>query len=164
MSRATCLQSEPANVSTAKTHSLPIFHNKGCYRSNFSQMKAGAVLQGSVAYVKLRRKKSKKLHPVSDVALIKESLRYYFPLLPHGQSAVHADVVHCCKKVLIIQQKQTCFFSPKSHSPLRWRGRVLSLPRQRTQSLAPSQSHFTPQVSFHIKVAKEGTSREGERV
>lgn len=59
MSRATCLQSEPAGVSTAKTNSGPIFHNKGCYRSNFSQMKTAAVLQSSVAYVKLRPKKSK---------------------------------------------------------------------------------------------------------
>lgn len=45
--------------STAKTNSGPIFHNKGCYRSNFSQMKTAAVLQSSVAYVKLRPKKSK---------------------------------------------------------------------------------------------------------
>lgn len=45
----------------------PVFHNKGCYRSNFSQMKTGAVLQGLVSAVKLRPKKSKKLHPGSGV-------------------------------------------------------------------------------------------------
>lgn len=46
-----------------KQNGRTVFHNKCCYHSNFSQMKTGAVLQGSVAYVKLRPKKSKKLQP-----------------------------------------------------------------------------------------------------